>query len=317
MQQPPKNLIVCIEGPTASGKSELAELFAQHINGEIISADSMQIYRGMDIGTAKTPLEKRNTTYYCIDICDPGNPYSAALFQHDAREAIKKIESKKKRVIICGGTGFYVRATIDDMQFVSGTQTDNPVRQKYENIVEQMGSEKGSLHVYGILEKKDPISAALIHPNNVKRVIRALEMHEAGQSYAKRKENFKNIKPWAKSLRFALKVDPDLLVKRIDARVDVMVEAGLIDEVKLLLDKGFREGLCAPQAIGYKEIVSYLDGAISKNEAIELIKIHTRRYAKKQRTWLRSQKNIVWLNADSEDSKTLFIEAFKYYKQRS
>ena len=316
MQKPPENLIVCIEGPTASGKSELAEQFAQHINGEIISADSMQIYRGMDIGTAKIPYDKRGTTYYCIDICDPGNPYSAALFQRDARRAIKEIEARNKRVIICGGTGFYVRAVIDDMQFVSGTQTNNPVRQKYETIVEQMGTEKGSIYVYGILEEKDPASAALIHQNNVKRVIRALEMHEAGQSYAKRKENFKNIKPWAKSLRFALEVDPELLIKRINARVDAMVEAGLIAEVKNLLNKGFREGLCAPQAIGYKEIVSYLDGELSKDEAIELIKIHTRRYAKKQRTWLRSQKNIIWLNADSADSEALFAEAFKYYNQR-
>ena len=317
-QQNANNPLLCIEGPTGSGKSALAEVFAKHIDGEIISADSMQIYKGMDIGTAKQPEQKRSTTYYCIDICDPGQPYSAALFQRDARNAIKKIETKNKRPIICGGTGFYVRAVIDDMQFVSGTQMDNPIREKYENIVKELGEHHGGEYVYKILQEKDPESAKLVHPHNIKRVIRALEMHEVGESYAARRQNFKKIEPWRKSVRFALLVQPEILAERINKRVDAMIRAGLIDEVQGLLDKGFRDGLCAPQAIGYKEIVSYLDKEISKQEAIELIKLHTRRYAKRQRTWLRSQKDIIWLCADSlkdKDFEKLFATALDRYEQ--
>lgn len=182
--------VVCVQGATASGKSELAERVAAILGGEIISADSMQIYRGMDIGTAKVPASERAVAYHCIDILDPGEPYSAALFQHDARAAIEDIRLRGRLPIICGGTGFYVRAALDDMDFAPG-DTENPVRLKYMHMLEELGSD--GLHE--LLGQRDPESAALIHPHNVRRVIRAFEMLEEGESYAERKRAFATLPP--------------------------------------------------------------------------------------------------------------------------
>jgi len=260
----------------------------------VVSADSMQVYRGMDIGTAKVPVQERRVPYHCIDLADPGQPYSAALFQHDARAAIESIHERGKRAVLCGGTGLYVRAVLDEMDFAAGEQVGNKVRDEYTALAEQIGAD--ALH--DLLRERDPESAELIHPNNVRRVIRAFEMLEEGDSYAKRKKAFKTIEPHLPSVKIALQVDVDVLNARINARVDKMAHEGLVDEVKALLDAGFREGLTAPQAIGYKEIVAYLDGTCSLAEALESIKQSTRRYAKRQRTWLRSDKNNIWIEAN-------------------
>ena len=289
----PLHIVVCIQGPTGSGKSELAEALAQVFEVEIVSADSMQIYRGMDIGTAKVPVEKRTVPYHCIDLVEPGEPYSAALFQKDARRAIQEIQRNNKTPILCGGTGFYVRAVLDDMNFAPG-DTESAARNKYSQMAREIGAD--ALHAH--LKELDSDSAALIHPNNVRRTIRALEMLEEGESYAERKHAFKSVPACIPSIKFALDVDRELLYERIDKRVGEMIEHGLVEEVRGLLDSGFRSGITAPQAIGYKEIVSYIDGEITLDEACEQIRTSTRHYAKRQISWLRSDSEIIWLHAD-------------------
>lgn len=299
--------IICIQGPTASGKSALAEELAHILSGEIVSADSMQIYKGMDIGTAKVCISKYNIPYHCINLIDPGAAYSAALFQQDARFAINSIQFKKKQAIVCGGTGLYVRAALDNMKFASGDQADNPVREKYNKIAD----EKGAAFLHALLSEKDPESAALVHPNNVKRVVRALEMFEAGESYAQRKNNFKSVEPYFPTIYLALKVDVDILNDRINKRVEDMLASGLLEEVRTLLEQGFRKGLTAQAAIGYKELVSFIDGECSFEDAVLSIKQATRRYAKRQRTWLRSDKRNIWLNASNGITDELVSEALK------
>ncbi len=300
--------VICIQGPTASGKSSLAEELANIIGAEIISADSMQIYRGMDIGTAKVTNSKYNIPYHCIDLVDPGCPYSAALYQNDARSAIEDIKSRNLFPIICGGTGLYVRAALDDMDFASGEQQSNPIREKYSAIANEHGNE----YLHELLQKADPESAKLIHPNNVRRVVRAFEMLSEGESYAMRKQRFKEVPSFYETLRFALCVDVDKLNARINSRVDQMFEEGLLEEVKGLLDKGFRDGITAQQAIGYKEVVEYLDGRCSLQESSEAIKQATRRYAKRQRTWLRSDKRNIWINADDGITSNVIEECMQH-----
>lgn len=298
------NMVVCVQGPTASGKSALAEVIASSLDGEIISADSMQIYRGMDIGTAKVPAGERAVPYHCIDILDPGEPYSAALFQHDARAAIAAIRTRNHLPVLCGGTGLYVRAALDDMEFAPGDET-SPVRRRYARLADELGDEG----IHGLLMAKDPESASLIHPHNVRRVVRALEMLEEGESYAMRKRAFASLCARIPSVKMALDVDRALLYERIDGRVEKMVEAGLVEEVSGLLEAGFRDGLTARQAIGYKEIVSYLDGDMSLDEAVAQIKQATRRYAKRQLSWLRRDSEIIWLHADEGITDTLVRRA--------
>ncbi len=288
--------VICIQGPTASGKSELAERIACELDGEIVSADSMQVYRGMDIGTAKVSEQNRGVPYHCIDLLEPGQPYSAALFQRDARHAIEDIWRRGKRAVLVGGTGLYVRAVLDRMDFAAGEQEGNEIRAAYEKLAHEQGAQA----VYDLLTRRDPASAALIHPNNTRRVIRALEMHDEGESYAQRKERFKSLPPYYESVKIGLNVERDLLYQRINARVDKMFAQGLVDEVKGLLEQGFRSGLTAPQAIGYKEIVAALEGDISLDQAAEQIKQATRRYAKRQFTWLKSDAAIQWIDASAD-----------------
>lgn len=298
--------VVCIQGPTASGKSALAEAVAMRLDGEIISADSMQVYRGMDVGTAKVPAMERGVPYHCIDLIDPGQAYSAAEYQRDARSAIDDVRMRGKVPVLCGGTGFYVRAALDDMNFAAGDQ-ENPVRQRYAALADEIGAE--ALHE--LLSQRDPRSAQLIHPNNVRRVIRAFEMLEEGESYAQRKEAFKSVPARIDSVKLALDVDRAVLYERIDQRVDEMLAAGLLDEVRALLDAGFRDGLTAPQAIGYKELVEHLEGKRTLDDARDAIKQATRRYAKRQLSWLRGDPEIVWLHANEGIADTLVEKALR------
>ena len=263
--------IIAILGPTASGKSEVAQKVALKLKGEVVSADSMQIYRYMNIGTAKLSPAERIVPHHLIDILDPGEPFSAQLFQQLSRKAF------------------------EDMRFPKGEQIHNPVREKYELLAQEQGNQA----VWNVLYKLDPSSANLIHANNVRRVIRALEMYDQGISYAEQVKNIRTLPEVVPSIRFGLKRDPLLLAQRINNRVDSMIEQGLVDEVSQLLSNGFRSALTAPQAIGYKEIVSYLDGKCSLEEAINQIKTATRRYAKRQRTWLRRDSRLIMLDADT------------------
>ncbi len=298
------NPVICIVGPTASGKTAVAQMVAERYGGEVISADSMQVYRGMDIGTGKIAPAERIVPHHGLDLVDPGQPYSAALFQSYARRLFSEIDASGKVSVLAGGTGLYVRAAIDDYSFPSGEQLpeDNPVRVKYASFAQEHGAQA----LWDLLFDRDPDSARLIHPNNVKRVVRAFELLEIdGTSYASKHAGFETMRQFVPAVIFHLDVDPALLSRRIDARVDSMVEQGLLDEVRLLVDQGFKEALTAKEAIGYKEFVPCISAPSISAEDVEeakaLVKSSTRRYAKRQRTWWRNDDRVVHVPADSGD----------------
>ncbi len=297
--------VIAIVGPTASGKSSLAQSVALELDGEVVSADSMQIYRGMDIGTAKVSADEQKVPHHLIDIIDPGQAYSAQLFQDQARAAFIDICERGKVPILCGGTGFYIQAALEDMCFPEGEQQDNPLRDSLEAFRLTHGNEA----LWDLLNERDPRSAALIHHNNFVRVIRALEMHEEGVSYANQVKNIKMLPEAVWSLRFLLQVDPLVLAERIDHRVDIMRDAGLVSEVEALIAQGFEEALTAPKAIGYKEIIAAKRGEVTLDRAFEQIKTATRRYAKRQRSWFRRDGRLSVLEADrlSEEEMTSLI----------
>lgn len=283
--------VVAVVGPTAVGKSALAEALALKLGGEIVSADSMQVYRGMDIGTAKPPAEERLVPYHCIDMVDPGIEFSAALFQKAARTAIGDILARGSVPIVVGGTGLYVRAALDDMRFPSG-ETSSPARER----LEALAAAEGPHALHARLAELDPESAAIIHPNNVRRTIRALEMAEEGVSYARQAAGFTRRADVFDTRYIGLALPRPELYRRIDARVDEMIERGLLEEVVGLLAAGLREALTASQAIGYKELVGVLDGRIEMDDAVESIKRSTRRYAKRQLTWFRADPRVAWID---------------------
>ena len=283
---------IAIVGPTAVGKSAAAESVALALGGEIVSADSMQVYRGMDIGTAKTPEAERRVPHHCIDIAEPGSAYSAALFQADARRAIEDISDRGLTPVVCGGTGLYIRAVLDEMTFPEG-DLDTPARRRYEDRAVDLGPD--GLHA--LLRERDPDAASAIHPHNVRRVVRALEMAEAGVSYADQAARFSvRTMHYPGTRYFGLTMERRELYDRIDRRVDAMIASGLPAEVEALLAAGLRSALTAAQAIGYKELVSVIDGAEDLAVAVEAIKRGTRRYAKRQLTWFRADPRIVWLD---------------------
>ncbi len=305
--------VISIVGPTASGKSDTAIKLASALGGEVISADSMQIYRGMDIGTAKVPVSERIVPHHLIDIVDPGQAYSAQCFQQAAREIFETLYQQRKVSVLCGGTGFYVQAALDHMDFPSGEQVDNPIRDKWQAYADEFGAQA----LWDELKLRDLESAQAVHPNNVRRVIRALEMHEQGVSYASQVKNLKQVKPEFASLRFGLQVDREILNERINKRVDIMFEMGLVEEVKTLLNKGFENALTAPQAIGYKEVLATLKGECSLDKAREDIKLATRRYAKRQRSWFRRDKTLVWIEASNRSSDSIAEEVLEIYRRET
>ncbi len=284
--------VLAVVGPTGVGKTALAEELAVRLNGEVISADSMQVYRGLDIGTAKPPPADRRVPYHCLDLVDPGEPYSAALYQLAARDAIRSCHERDVLPVVCGGTGLYVRAALDAMEFPPGEQTGNPARTRYEALARDNGPE--ALHA--ILDKRDSASAALIHPHNVRRVVRALEMLDDGLSYAVQSQGFSKRESVYATRFLGLTMNREDLYRRIGDRVDDMIHAGLLDEVASLLDRGFREALTAAQAIGYKEIVAVIEGDVGLEEAIEQVKRASTRYAKRQLTWFRADPRIIWID---------------------
>ena len=303
----PHKRIIAIVGPTASGKSEVAQCVAELADGEVVGADSMQVYRGMDIGTGKVPLSEMRIPHHCIDLADPGEPFSAALYQEHARRAFEDIDSRGKRIVLCGGTGFYVRAALDDYRFPAGEQVGNPVRDRWNAYA----LEKGNHALWTELAASDPESAAIIPENDVKRIVRAFELLEEGTSYAQQKEKLAHIAQWAPAGLYGLLVDPERLRARIDARVDGMVEAGLVNEVEDLLNAGLRTAVTAREAIGYKEIVDALEGRCTLDEAIEAIKLATRRYAKRQRTWFRNDKRVVWIDANERTAQEIAFDVMR------
>ena len=284
---------VAIVGPTAVGKSDVADRLAARLSSEVLSCDAMQIYRGMDIGTAKMMPEECSAPLRLVDIVDPGVAYSAALYQTDARAHIERLLGEQRLPVFCGGTGLYLKAALDEMDFPSGELEDER-RTGYQELAERIGEE--ALHA--LLAERDPESAAVIHSHNVRRVIRALEMHDDGVSYAEQKSKFSVPRERYHALWFGLTRSREVLYERINMRVDLMFEQGLVDEVRGLMDQGLGDALTSMQAIGYKEIIDALRGAITMDEARELIKMRSRRYAKRQLSWFKRDDRIVWFDMD-------------------
>jgi tRNA dimethylallyltransferase len=287
--------IYFIAGPTACGKTLAAVRLAQRIGGEVVSADSMQVYKHMDIGTAKpTEAEMEGVPHHLVDILDPSFEFSAAVFAEMANEAIKGIRGRNKVPIVCGGTGFYLDALLRGAEFGAGE--DKEKRASYWNMVRSMGS----VYVHGLLAKVDPESAEAIHPNNAKRVIRALEYHDQTGRLMSEHNKAQLAKPSMEGARLLILCMPrEALNKRIDARVDRMFEQGLVEEVQGLLQKGYSKDARSMLALGYKETIAFLEGAMSKEDCIALIKQSTRRFAKRQETWFRNKTDGLWIDVEN------------------
>ncbi|MER2028049.1 MAG: tRNA (adenosine(37)-N6)-dimethylallyltransferase MiaA [Solibacillus sp.] len=292
--------VVAIIGPTASGKTALSIRLAKEIDGEIINGDSMQIYRHMDIGTAKiTEAEMEGVPHHLLDIKEPTEGFSVAEYQQLVRGKIEEIQARGKMPIIVGGTGLYVQSVLYDFQFTK-QEVDESARENYYKELEVLGPEA----MHAKLLQMDPAAAASIHPNNTRRVIRALEMAElAGVSRAEEQFNRGDI-PLYNHLIIGLDMDREKLYERINLRVDLMMEAGLVKEVRALYDAGIRD-VQSIKAIGYKELYAHFDGLVSLDEAVEQIKQNSRRYAKRQLTYFRNKMDIAWIGNDWSKIKSL------------
>ena len=306
MKQP----LLIIAGPTATGKSAAAAELAIRMNGAVISADSMQVYRGMDIGSAKvTEEEMRGVPHYLIDCVDPYESWNVVRFQQKAREAVREIAGSGRLPILCGGTGFYIQALLYDVDFTE-MEEDTALRESLQKIAAERGP--GALHA--MLAEKDPASAAAIHPGNVKRVIRALDFAGGtGQSIAAHNLEQREKEAAYSAVFFVLTMDRKKLYGLIDRRVDIMMEKGLLGEVSSLRDAGIPRDSTAMQGIGYKQLYGYLEGEYSLDEAVRLIKRDTRHFAKRQLTWFRREKDVRWVDIDSFPSR----EAVWDYMQRT
>ena len=294
-----KKKVIVIGGATATGKTNLSIDLAKKINGEIISADSMQVYKKMNIGTAKLPVEEmRGIRHYMIDEIYPDEEFSVAIFQKKAKGYLNQIFEKGSIPIITGGTGFYINALLNDTEFIE-TETDHTYRHRMYEVAEQ----NGNMYIHDILRKVDPESANSIHYNNVKRVVRALEYHElTGRKISEHnKEEKGKISPY--EVKFILlNMDRELLYDRINTRVDEMIRIGLVDEVQNLLNEGYDQSLVSMQGLGYKEIIMYLKEKITLEEAVEKLKQGTRNFAKRQITWFKHQTNGVWVDVGKPHS---------------
>lgn len=285
--------VAAIVGPTASGKSALADAVALELGSSVVSVDAMQVYRGMDIGTAKTPVGERPAPLLMVDVCEPSSDYSVQLFQRNCRSAVESLLGEGKTPVLCGGTGLYLNAVVDRMEFPSGEKGDR-ARSRYESLADELGPE--GLHA--LLSERDPASAALIHPNNTRRVVRALEMLDEGVSYAEHNKGLHAREPFYRCLIWGLTMSRERLYERIEKRVDLMMRRGLLEEVEALRAGGLAPDSTAAQAIGYKELFGYLDGTCTLQEAVETIKTRTRRYAKRQLSWFRHDERVRWIDLD-------------------
>ncbi len=291
----PKMIIVA--GPTASGKSAAAVELAGRLNGSVISADSMQVYRGMDIGSAKiTAEEMRSIPHYLIDCAQPSESWNVVRFQAEAKEALKDIYQKERLPVLAGGTGFYIQALLYDIDFTQMDE-DGAFRKELEETAKAQGAEK----LWEMLQQVDPEAAQAIHPHNVKRLIRALEFaRQSGGEKISEHNKIQRSRPAAyDAVFFVLTMDRAKLYARIDARVDMMMEQGLLEETRKLRESGLVPEAVSMQGLGYKELYAYLDGRIaSLEEAVTLIKRNTRHFAKRQLTWFKREKDVIWVNRD-------------------
>lgn len=288
-----KRPLVILTGPTAVGKTKASIRLAKAINGEIISADSMQVYKHMDIGSAKIkPEEMEGVIHHLVDVLEPHEEFHVVRFQEMAKQAMEEIYERGHIPIVVGGTGFYIQALLYDIDFTEDDGDD-----VYRKELEALAKEKGADHLHNMLEEVDPESAKEIHANNVKRVIRALEFyHLTGEKISVHNQREREKESPYEFRYFVLNDERANLYKRIDARVDQMMEEGLVEEVRALKNKGYYKEMVSMQGLGYKEIFEYLDGEITLEEAVYKIKRDTRHFAKRQITWFKREKDVIWLN---------------------
>ena len=287
-----KRPLIILSGPTAVGKTELSIALAKAINGEIISSDSMQVYKQMNIGSAKiTPEEMEGVKHYLVDELEPDEEFNVTRFQQLAYYYIEKIYEKGRVPILVGGTGFYIQSVLYGIDF---TKTEKDT--SYRKELEQLAKEKGAACLHSLLKKVDEKSAIAIHQNNIKRVIRALEYYkQTGMRISEHNEEQRKKQSAFHFSYFVLNDIREQLYNRINLRIDKMLEQGLIDEVKALRNRGYTRDMTSMQGLGYKEILSYLDGECTLEEAISILKRDTRHFAKRQLTWFRRESDVIWI----------------------
>ncbi len=290
-----KKPLLILAGPTAVGKTALSISLAKAVNGEIISADSMQVYRGMDIGSAKIrPEEMDGVPHYLIDELDPEEEFHVVLFQKLARQYMEQIWAKGKIPILVGGTGFYIQAVLYDIDF-----TENGEDSACRRELEMLAKEKGAAYLHRLLQEADPKAAEEIHANNVKRVIRALEYYrETGEPISAHNEIQRQKESPYRFAYFVLNEERRILYEKINGRIDQMLEQGLIDEVRKLKEKGYTRDMVSMQGLGYKEILDYLNGQCSLDEAVYRLKRDTRHFAKRQITWMKRERDVCWVQKE-------------------
>lgn len=290
-----KKPLVVLTGPTAVGKTKLSIDLAKALGGEIISADSMQVYKHMDIGSAKiTEKEMDGVPHHLIDVLSPFEEFHIVRFQELAKKAMEEIYNRGKIPVFVGGTGFYIQAITKDIDFTEGEED-----KKYREELSRLAAEKGNEFLHEMLREVDKKSAEEIHANNVKRVIRALEFYkENGFPISQHNEEQKQNETPYNLAYFVLNAPRELLYERIDRRVDEMMENGLVEEVQKLKDMGCRREMTSMQGLGYKEILSFLDGEIPLDEAVRVLKRDTRHFAKRQLTWFRRESDVIWVDKD-------------------
>ena len=287
-----KEPLVILTGPTAVGKTKLSISLAKAVGGEIISADSMQVYRHMDIGSARIrPEEMQGIPHYLVDVLEPSEEFHVVRFQQMAKGAVEEIRSRSHIPILVGGTGFYIQAIVGDVDF-----TENEAS-PYRRELERAAAEQGVQALHEELRKVDEASAEAIHANNVKRVIRALEFYRlTGKKISEHNQEQRKKESPYNYAYFVLNDDRDRLYARIEQRVDEMMEEGLLEEVIRLKEMGLSRGMVSMQGLGYKELLACLDGECTLTEAVDILKRNTRHFAKRQLTWFRREENVIWLN---------------------
>ena len=284
--------LIILAGPTAVGKTSLSIRLAKETGGEIISADSMQVYRHMDIGSAKiTKEEMEGVPHYLVNVLEPEEEFNVVRFQQMAKEAAERIWKKGKIPLVVGGTGFYIQALLYDIDF-----TENDGDESYRRQLERKASdEEGASELYEILKTVDPKAAQEIHPRNIKRIIRALEFYQqTGKKISEHNETQRQKESPYNYAYFVLTDERSRLYERIDRRVDLMMEQGLLDEVRYLKERGVRKDSTAMQGLGYKELYAYLEGEYPLDEAVRIIKRDTRHFAKRQLTWFKRERDVIW-----------------------
>lgn len=310
-----KRPLIILTGPTAVGKTSLSIQLAKALNGEIISADSMQVYRHMDIGSAKvTPEEMDGIRHHLIDVLEPWEEFNVTRFQEMAKSAMEGIYARGHVPIVVGGTGFYIQALAYDIDF-----KENDGSTAIRRELEQLGEEKGSEYLHGLLKEIDPESAEMIHANNRKRVIRAIEYFRlTGQRISEHnREEHKKPSPY-QLFYYVLTCERQKLYERIEKRVDLMLEQGLTEEVRALKEMGCSRGMVSMQGLGYKEILDYLDGKCTLDEAVYILKRDTRHFAKRQITWFKRERDVRWLYLEEfggDRDRVLAHILYEFYKE--